>query len=161
MTSKPISFRVNGQKRDVQTDPARPLLDVLREDLHLTGTRFGCGEGDCGACSVLVNGKRIFSCITAVGEISGKEVRTIEGLAKGDALHPVQQAFLDEGAFQCAYCTSGMIMAAVALLSEKPHPSDEDIRHGMNGNLCRCCAYTKITAAVKRAAKNSQAASVK
>lgn len=161
MNAKPISFTVNGEKRDVQTDPARPLLDVLREDLHLTGTRFGCGEGDCGACSVLVDGKRVFSCITGVGEVAGKPVQTIEGLAKGDQLHPVQQAFMEEGAFQCAYCTSGMIMAAVALLNEKPHPSDEDVRQGMNGNLCRCCSYTKISAAVRRAAATNQAASAK
>lgn len=161
--NKAISFTVNGEKRDVQTDPGRPLLDVLREDLHLTGTRFGCGEGDCGACSVLVDGKRVFSCITGAGEVAGKRVQTIEGLAKGDQLHPVQQAFMEEGAFQCAYCTSGMIMAAVALLNEKPHPSDEDVRQGMNGNLCRCCAYTKIGAAVRRAAAAvaNQAASAK
>ena len=153
MNAKAISFTVNGQNRDVQTDPARPLLDVLREDLHLTGTRFGCGEGDCGACSVLVDGKRVFSCITGVDEVSGKRVQTIEGLAKGDELHPVQQAFMDEGAFQCAYCTSGMIMSALALLSNRPEADREDIVRSMNGNICRCGTYPRIVAAVRIAAK--------
>jgi aerobic-type carbon monoxide dehydrogenase small subunit (CoxS/CutS family) len=126
---------------------------VLREDLQLTGTRFGCGQGDCGACSVLIDGKRAFSCSTNVADVDGKSITTIEGLANGDTLHPVQQAFLDEGAFQCAYCTSGMIIATVALLNETPAPSDSDIRKGMNGNLCRCCSHVKIVNAVRRAAK--------
>ena len=148
-----ITFTVNGRKQSVTTDRERPLLDVLREDLQLIGTRFGCGQGDCGACSVLIDGKRAFSCSTNIADVDGKSITTIEGLAHGETLHPVQQAFLDEGAFQCAYCTSGMIIAAVALLNETPAPSDDDIRKGMNGNLCRCCSHVKIVNAVRRAAK--------
>lgn len=147
-----LHFNVNGKPRAVTTDDARPLLDVLREDLQLTGTRYGCGEGQCGACSVLVDGKRVFSCTTPASRIEGKQVTTIEGLADGKTLHPVQQALLDEGAFQCGYCTSGMIMAAAALLGEKPKPTDAEIRAGMNGNLCRCCSYVRIQSAVRRAA---------
>src|SRR5947208_8787331 len=115
-----MDVTVNCRKCTFTTTPQRPLLDVLREDLHLTGTRFGCGQGDCGACSVLLDDQRIFSCSTPVSDVAGKSITTIEGLAKGDVLHPVQQAFLEEGAFQCAYCTSGMIIVAVALLREKP-----------------------------------------
>jgi aerobic-type carbon monoxide dehydrogenase small subunit (CoxS/CutS family) len=148
-----ITFTVNGRKQSVTTDRERPLLDVLREDLQLIGTRFGCGQGDCGACSVLIDGKRAFSCSTNVSDVDGKSITTIEGLAHGETLHPVQQAFLDEGSFQCAYCTSGMIIAAVAMLNETPAPSDDDIRKGMNGNLCRCCSHVKIVNAVRRAAK--------
>jgi len=147
-----ISCTVNGHDHSVTTDDHRPLLDVLREDLKLTGTKYGCGEGQCGACSVLVDGKRVFSCITKIGEVDKKQITTIEGLGKGDVLHPVQQAFLDENAFQCGYCTSGMIMAATAMLSDKPTPTEQDIREGMNGNLCRCCSYTRILSAVQRAA---------
>jgi aerobic-type carbon monoxide dehydrogenase small subunit (CoxS/CutS family) len=148
-----IAFTVNGKPAHVTTDRERPLLDVLREELHLLGTRFGCGQGDCGACSILIAGKRAFSCQTSIGDLQGKEVTTIEGLANGDKLHPVQQAFLTEGAYQCGYCTSGMIIAAVSLLNEKPHPTDDDIRAGMNGNLCRCCGHAKIVTAISRAAK--------
>ena len=148
-----IAFTVNGKPAHITTDPERPLLDVLREDLALLGTRFGCGQGDCGACSVLIAGKRIFSCQTPISDVAGKEITTIEGLATGEKLHPVQQAFLTEGAYQCGYCTSGMIIAAVALLNEKPRPTEEDIRTGMNGNLCRCCGYAKIVTAIQRAAK--------
>jgi len=146
-----ITFTVNGQSRTLTADPDRPLLQVLREDLHLTGSKFGCGEGQCGACSVLVDGKRMYSCITPVNSVVGKTITTIEGLAQADKLHPVQQAFLDEGAYQCGYCTAGMIMAAVALLQSKPKPTDDDIIAGMNRNLCRCCGYPKIIAAIKRA----------
>jgi aerobic-type carbon monoxide dehydrogenase small subunit (CoxS/CutS family) len=146
-----MNFTVNGQRRTVTTDSDRPLLDVLREDLQLTGTKYGCGESQCGACSVLVNGKRVFSCRTPASSVDGKTVVTIEGLAKGDDLHPVQQAFLDEGAFQCGYCTPGMIMTAVALLEDKPKPSDAEIVAGMNRNICRCCSYPKIVDAVRRA----------
>ena len=125
-----MNLTVNGQPRTVTTDPDRPLLDVLREDLQLTGTKYGCGESQCGACSVLVDGKRVFSCRTPASRVEGKAVRTIEGLARGDALHPVQQAFLDEGAFQCGYCTPGMIMAAVALLDENPEAHRRRDRRG-------------------------------
>ena len=152
-----ITFIVNRQSHTVTTDPQRPLLDVLREDLHLTGTRFGCGQGDCGACTVIIDGKREFSCSTLIGEVAGKSVRTIEGLADGQTLHPVQQAFMDENAFQCAYCTSGMIMAAVALLEEKPAATDAEIRQWMNSNLCRCCAQTRILNAVRSCSKGEGA----
>lgn len=148
-----LSCTVNGQRHSISTDADRPLLDLLREDLHLTGTRYGCGEGQCGACSVLLDGKRAFSCITPCSAADNKQITTVEGLAEKDTLHPVQQAFLDENAFQCGYCTSGMIMAAVALLREMPSPTDAQIRDGMNPNLCRCCGYGRILNAVRRAAK--------
>ena len=147
-----FTLTVNGQEKKISADPDRPLLEVLREDLQLTGTRYGCGEGQCGACTVLVDGKRTFSCKTAVSRADGKSIQTVEGLAKGDQLHPVPQAFIDESAFQCAFCTSGMIMAAVALLNDNPKPTDAQIIAGMNKNICRCCSYTTILKAVKRAA---------
>jgi aerobic carbon-monoxide dehydrogenase small subunit len=147
-----IAFSVNGKSQTVLTDAQRPLLEVLREDLRLLGAHFGCGEGECGACSVLVDGKRAFSCQTPVGDVAGKSVVTIEGLARGETLHAVQQAFLDEAAYQCGYCTPGMIIAAVALLNETPNPSADEIRDGMNGNLCRCCGYARIVSAVQKAA---------
>jgi aerobic-type carbon monoxide dehydrogenase small subunit (CoxS/CutS family) len=146
-----IRLTVNGQTRDVSTDPDRPLLDVLREDLELTGAKYGCGESRCGACSVLVDGRRVFSCMVPASAVVGKKIVTVEGLARGDELHPVQQAFLDEAAFQCGYCTPGMIMAAVALLDDKPRPTDAEIASGMNRNICRCCSYPKILDAVRRA----------
>ena len=147
-----IQFRVNGRDVSVSPDGDRSLLEILREDLALTGTKYGCGEGACGACSVLVDGKRIFSCSTPVAKLAGKSVTTIEGLASGEALHPVQQAFLECNAFQCGYCTPGMIIDSIALLDRKPNPSDDEVRDGMNGNICRCCGYDNIRAAVKRAA---------
>lgn len=147
-----IRFTVNGRSQTVTTDPERPLLDVLREDLHLTGTKYGCGEGRCGACTVLVGGKTVASCSTPVSAVKGQSMLTIEGLATGDKLHPVQAAFLEEGAQQCGYCTPGMILAAVALLTEKPHPTDAEILARMDGHLCRCCGYPKILKAIRRAA---------
>ena len=147
-----LKINVNGKARQVTSDPDRPLLDVLREDLGLTGTKYGCGEGQCGACSVLLDGKRVFSCRTRVAAAADKSVTTIEGIAQGERLHPVQEAFLAEGAFQCGYCTPGMVIAAVALLKDKPRPSDADIIEGMNRNLCRCCSYASYIKAVRRAA---------
>jgi aerobic-type carbon monoxide dehydrogenase small subunit (CoxS/CutS family) len=147
-----LRFTVNGRPRQVTTNPDRPLLDVIREDLQLTGTKFGCGEGQCGACTVLVNGKRTFACRTSAEDVADKDVLTIEGLASGDALHPVQEAFVAEGAFQCGYCTPGMIMATVALLKDNSKPSDADAAAWMNRNVCRCCSYTRILSAVRRAA---------
>jgi aerobic-type carbon monoxide dehydrogenase small subunit (CoxS/CutS family) len=147
-----ITLTVNGEKRTVVTDPDRPLLEVLREDMHVTGPKYGCGEGRCGACTVLIDGKRALSCVTPVSLADKKAITTIEGLANGDRLHPVQQAFLDEGAMQCGYCTPGMILTAVALLNENPRPTDQQIVEGMNGNICRCNGYTKIMNAVRRAA---------
>ena len=155
-----ITLRVNGRDVAVPGDDGdRSLLEVLREDLTLTGTKYGCGEGACGACSVLVDGKRIFSCSTPVSRVAGKSVTTIEGLApSGGPLHPVQQAFLDESGFQCGYCTPGMILATVALLGRNPSPSDDDLCDGLNGNICRCCSYDNIKHAVKRAAELSKKA---
>lgn len=147
----PVELTVNGERRSVATDPDRPLLEVLREDLGLTGTKYGCGENRCGACSVLIDGRRVTSCQTPVGAAAGKVVTTIEGLARGEALHPVQRAFLAEGAFQCGYCTAGMIVAAVSLLARTPEPTDAQIVAGMDRNLCRCCSYPQIVAAVRRA----------
>ncbi len=148
-----VTLTVNGTKKAITTHPERSLLDVLREELHLTGTKYGCGEGRCGACTVLMNGKRVLSCVTPVVQADKKTITTIEGLAKGDSLHPVQQAFLEEEAMQCGYCTPGMILTAVALLEKNPKPTDEEIAAAMNVNLCRCNGYPKILNAVRRAAK--------
>jgi len=147
-----VTLTVNGVARTVTTDPQRPLLDVLREDLHLTGTKYGCGEGRCGACTVLMDGKPARSCVVPMSLADKKRITTIEGLAKDEALHPVQEAFLEEGAIQCGYCTPGMILSAVALLQDKPNPTEEEILAGMNGNICRCNGYVKIMNAVRRAA---------
>ena len=146
-----FNLNINGRQQTVNTEADRTLLEVPREDLQLVGTRYGCGEGACGACSVLVDGQRRFSCQLPVSETAGKSITTIEGLAKGDVLHPLQQAFIDEGAFQCAYCTSGMIIAGISLLNRKPNPTDAEIIEGMNGNLCRCCVQPQIVKAVKKA----------
>ncbi len=147
-----VRFKVNGTQKSVSTDPDRRLLDVLREDLQLTGTKYGCGEGQCGACTVLVDGAPARSCLLPASAVAGKSVTTIEGLARGEALHPVQQAFLDEGALQCGYCTPGMILEAVALLRSKPDPTEEEVAAGMNGHLCRCNGYLKMVKAIRRAA---------
>ena len=143
---------INGQAYNIDVSPDAILLSVLREQLDLTGSKYGCGEGQCGACTVLVDGKARRSCQTPISALSDKSITTIEGLAKGDRLHPVQQAFLDEGAMQCAYCTSGMIMSAVSLLSFKPNPSEKEIVDYMQGNICRCGAQPRIIAAIRRAA---------
>ncbi len=148
-----ITLTVNGKKTAVTTNQQRSLLDVLREDLHLTGPKYGCGQGRCGACTVIMDGKRILACITPAVRADNKSITTIEGLSNGNKLHPVQQAFLAEEAMQCGYCTSGMIMTAAALLEKNPNPTDAEIVEAMNGNICRCNGYTKILAAVKRAAK--------
>ena len=151
-----ITLTVNGKSRTVTTDPDRPLLDVLREDLQLTGTKYGCGEGQCRVCTVLMNGKSIASCTTAISEADKQSILTIEGLADGNKLHPVQQAFIDEGAFQCGYCTAGMIMGTVALLKEIPKPTDADIVSKMNRHICRCCSYPKYLSAIHRAAEQTR-----
>jgi len=148
-----VELTVNDSAKTVSTDPERKLLEVLREEFQLTGTKYGCGEGQCRACLVLVDGKPAMSCLLPVKAVAGKSITTIEGLSRGEDLHPVQQAFLEEGAMQCGYCTSGMIIAAVALLQENPAPSDEEIIQEMNGNLCRCNEYVKISAAVRNAAQ--------
>ncbi|HEX3601194.1 MAG TPA: (2Fe-2S)-binding protein [Lacipirellulaceae bacterium] len=149
-----FALNVNGKSHQVSSDPNRPLLDVLREDLDLTGCKFGCGERQCGACTVLVDGKPVFSCVTRVSAAADRKIETLEGLAEGDHLHPVQEAFLAEGALQCGYCTPGMIMTAVALLREKPHPNADEIRDRMNRNICRCGTHLRIMQAVERAAKS-------
>ena len=146
-------IHVNGLDRPVEADSDRPLLGVLREDLELTGSKYGCGEGQCGACTVLVDGKAIRSCRENVGKLKGKKVVTIEGLAPDGGLHPVQQAFLDEDAFQCGYCTCGMILSAAALLEAHPDPTDEQIDAGMNGNICRCGGYNNVRKAIRSAAE--------
>ena len=151
-----FTFTVNGQPRTVTTDPQRPLLDVLREDLQLTGTKFGCGEGKCAACTVLIGGKPVVTCITPVANADKQTIQTIDGLATGDTLHPVQEAFLAESAMQCGYCTPGMIMAVVGLLNERPNPTDAEILSRMEGHICRCCGYPRILKAVKRAAAQIQ-----
>ena len=151
--SSTISFTVNGQSRTVTTDPDRPLLDVLREDLQLTGAKYGCGEGQCRACTVLLDGKSVTACLTPAGDADRKSITTIEGLAKGDKLHPVQEAFLAEGAFQCGYCTPGMILGIVAVLNENKDASEEDIVSKMQKHICRCCSYPKIQSAIRRVAK--------
>ncbi len=150
-----LSLVVNGKEQKVSAPADESLLSVLRERLQLTGTKYGCGEGQCGACTVLLDGRPVRSCHTRVSEAAGHQVTTIEGLAEGDHLHPVQQAFLDQEAFQCAYCSSGMIVAAAGLLRANPDPSPEEISRAMNGNLCRCGAYSRILAAVQQAAHSA------
>lgn len=147
-----VRLQVNGRTYTVKAEPDTALLTVLREQLDLTGTKYGCGEGQCGACTVLIDGRAQRSCTLPISAIApGKPILTIEGLAGGERLHPVQQAFLDEGAMQCAYCTSGMIMSAVSLLNRLPNPSETEIVQGMQGNICRCGTYPRIVAAVRRA----------
>ena len=156
-----IRLAINGKDYSVDTDPQTSLLSVLREDLDLTGSKYGCGEGMCGACTVLIDGKAQRSCITRAGSVSGKQITTIEGLANGDQLHPVQQAFLDAGAMQCAYCTSGMIMSAVALLKKNPAPNEREIVDFMDGNVCRCGTYSRIITAIQKASKSPMASAAK
>ncbi len=140
----------------MDVDGETSLLSVLRDQLDLTGSKYGCGEGQCGACTVLINGNPRRSCITSVGTVSQKQITTIEGLAKEGRLHPLQEAFLEEGAMQCGYCTSGMIMTGVALLKTNPNPTDKEISQFMQGNICRCGTYPRIASAVRRAAKALQ-----
>ncbi|MEP7363573.1 MAG: (2Fe-2S)-binding protein [Acidobacteriota bacterium] len=147
-----FSLTVNGKARSVESDAARPLLDVLREDLALTGTKYGCGEGQCRACTVLLDGAPVTSCTMPVRLAAGKAVTTIEGLAVGAKLHPVQEAFVENSAMQCGYCVPGMVLRAAALLKTTPHPTDAQIVENLNGSLCRCCGYTNIVAAVRAAA---------
>jgi nicotinate dehydrogenase subunit A len=151
-------LNVNGTSRSVSANSQESLLIVLRDHLGLTGSKYGCGEGQCGACTVLIEGTARRSCITRVGTVADKRITTIEGLATGDRLHPLQQAFLDEGAMQCAYCTSGMIMSAVSLLNGNPNPSVSDILDSMEGNICRCGTQPRIVAAIRKAARNQKGA---
>jgi aerobic-type carbon monoxide dehydrogenase small subunit (CoxS/CutS family) len=148
-----FSFTLNGKPTQVTADPDRPLLWVLREDMALTGTKFGCGEGHCGSCTVLVNNQAVRSCVASVSDVAGKKVTTIEGLAAGDRLHPLQEAFVQHAALQCGYCTPGMILGAYALLLENPRPTRADIIKGMEPHLCRCGAHMRIVQAIETAAR--------
>ena len=151
MTKTEIEFNVNGESHKLEVFPMARLLDVLREDLHLTGTKEGCGEGECGACTVKLDGQIVNSCLVPVGQVNGANITTIEGVAQGDQLHAVQQAFIDHGGAQCGICTPGMILAAIDLLERNPTPTEADIRTGLAGNLCRCTGYMKIFESVVRA----------
>ena len=153
-----VHLHVNGSQRRVDADPDTPLLSVLRDRLDLTGSKYGCGEGQCGACTVLIDGRAVRSCITPLSYAEGKRITTIEGLEKAGRMHPVQQAFIETGAMQCAYCTSGMIVSAAALLEKNPHPSEADIVRGMDGNICRCGTYPRIVAAIRLAASRMKGA---
>jgi carbon-monoxide dehydrogenase small subunit len=155
MTEK-IQFTLNGKSTTVTVDPDRMLLWVLRVDLGLTGTKYGCGQSLCGACTVIMNGEAVRSCMTPVGDVRGKEVLTIEGLASGSILHPLQKAFAEHDAMQCGYCTPGMIMNAYSLLRKNPHPSPDDIIREMDDNLCRCGAHTRIVQAIQAAASGKE-----
>lgn len=148
-----ITLKVNGLEREIAVEPRRTLAQALREDLELTGTKIGCSIGDCGACTVLIDGVPSFSCLVLAMEAEGREILTIEGLSDNDKLHPLQQAFIDVGAIQCGYCTSGMILSSLALLRRIPNPTAEEIRRELSGNLCRCTGYQKIVEAVQTAAK--------
>jgi len=150
---KTIRFKLNGKEVAVTTAPERMLLWVLRTDLGLTGAKYGCGEGYCGFCTVLVDGKPERSCAMPLSNVEGKSVLTIEGLSKGGKLHPLQQAFVDHGAVQCGYCTPGMILEAYALLLRKPNPTDAEIADALEGNICRCGTHTRVIAAVQTASK--------
>jgi aerobic-type carbon monoxide dehydrogenase small subunit (CoxS/CutS family) len=146
-------LNVNGSARRLNANSERSLLSVLRDDLELTGAKYGCGEGQCGACTVLLDGDAVRSCITPVSKAAGKRITTIEGLESDGRLHPLQEAFLETGAMQCGYCTSGMIMSGVSLLAKSAQPTESEIVHGMQGNICRCGTYPRIVAAVRIAAK--------
>lgn len=155
--ARTLSFTLNGTQMSVESDGSRMLAHVLREDLELTGTKIGCGQGFCGACTVLVNGEAVRSCSTPLSEVAGKEVLTIEGLAIHDKLHPVQEAFLDHHAFQCGFCTPGMILSTFALLKKTPKPDRRQVAEALDGNLCRCGAHVRILAAVEAAAQKGGA----
>ncbi|MGC8659522.1 MAG: (2Fe-2S)-binding protein [Desulfomonilaceae bacterium] len=150
-----ISFSVNGDEYSLAIDPWRTLNEVLREDLNLTGTKLGCGTGDCGACTVMVDGRTVSSCLTLAVTVNGKNVTTVEGLApSGESLHPIQEAFIKTGAIQCGFCTAGMEMSALNLLNQNSNPTESEIRSALSGNLCRCTGYNQIVEAVSLAAKN-------
>jgi carbon-monoxide dehydrogenase small subunit len=156
MNKSEVSLTVNGKPHRLEVFPMARLLDVLREELQLTGTKEGCGEGECGACTVIVDGMIINSCLVPVGQVDGSEIRTIEGVAGDDELHAVQQAFIEHGGAQCGICTPGMVLAAVDLLEHNPQPTETEIRTALAGNLCRCTGYMKIFESVIRAVDNTQ-----
>ena len=148
-----VELKVNGEMRKVEAFPMARLLDVLREQLQLTGTKEGCGEGECGACTVIIDGRIVNSCLVPVAQVNGAEITTIEGVAVKDQLHAVQQAFIDHGGAQCGICTPGMVLAAIDLLKRNPKPTDDEIRNGLAGNLCRCTGYMKIFESVVHACR--------
>ena len=148
-----MQFKVNGEEYSVQVDTRRTLLEVLRETLGLTGTKEMCNKGDCGGCTVIMDGKPVLSCLTLAIEAQGRDIMTIEGLAKGYELHPIQKAFVDSGAIQCGYCTPGFIMSAKALLDKTPNPTEDEVKEGIANNICRCTGYVQIVEAIQKAAK--------
>jgi aerobic-type carbon monoxide dehydrogenase small subunit (CoxS/CutS family) len=154
---KAIELTINGTKRRVDAEEDRSLLSVLRDELDLTGAKYGCGEGQCGACTVLIDGQAVRSCITNVGTVRSKSITTVEGLEQNGRLHPVQAAFLDVDAMQCGYCITGMIMSGVGLLKKNPHPTDAEIAHAMEGNICRCGTHPRIVAAIRQASAGEKA----
>ena len=147
-----MKIKVNGQQHEIMAEPWCTLLEVLRNDLGLTGTKEGCGNGNCGSCTVLLDGQAVNSCLILVAEVEGKEITTIEGLSQGGELHPLQRAFIEEGAVQCGFCTPGIILTAKALLDRNPHPTEIQVRHTIAGNLCRCTGYDKIVRAIMKVA---------
>ena len=147
-----MRIKVNGKWREAEAAPDRLLIDLLREEFGLTGTKKGCGEGECGACTVILNGRPVLACLIPAAKAEGADILTIEGLTPEQGLHPIQQAFQDEGAVQCGYCTPGMVMTAKALLDANPYPAEEEIKRAISGNICRCTGYTKIVAAISRGA---------
>lgn len=153
MTEVKVDFRVNGHEHSLLIEPGLRLIDVLRDKLNLTGTKEGCGEGECGACTVIMDGKIVNSCLVMAFQAQGKEIITIEGIGQPDQLHPIQEAFLEEGAVQCGFCTPGMVLAAKALLDKNPRPTPAEIRRAMAGNLCRCTGYDQIIKAVEKASQ--------
>jgi carbon-monoxide dehydrogenase small subunit len=153
-----VSCTVNGVRHTINAHPMARLLDVLREELSLTGTKEGCGEGECGACSVLIDGELVNSCLVPVIQVEGADIQTIEGMASGAQLHAVQEAFIETGGAQCGICTPGMVLAAISLLERTPQPTEDDIRQGLAGNLCRCTGYMKIFDAVVRACQKTNEA---
>ena len=153
-----LELQVNGTRRRVEVDGERSLLSVLRDELDLTGAKYGCGEGQCGACTVLVDGRAARSCLTQAASVEGKHVTTVEGLERNGALHPLQEAFLAVDAMQCGYCTAGMIMSGVGLLKKTPNPTDAEILRAMEGNICRCGTYSRIVAAIRQAANGDKTA---
>ena len=150
---KQIKITVNGKTHELQVKPWETLLEIIRDDLGLTGTKEGCGIGECGACTVIMDGNTVNSCLVLAPEADGKEITTIEALAQGDKLHPIQEAFMEQGGLQCGFCTPGIILSTKALLDENPKPTDEEIRRGIAGNFCRCTGYTKIFESIKAAAQ--------
>ena len=153
---KEIRITVNGTLHELSVRPHATLLEIIREELGLTGTKEGCGVGECGACTVIMNGTTVNACLVLAAEADGKEITTIEGLAQGDKLDPIQEAFFEIGGLQCGFCTPGMIMSTKALLAEKPEPTDQEIRKGLEGNFCRCTGYTKIFESVREASRKSR-----